>query len=112
MKKTTFGLDENIASALSYITCLAGIIFFLSEKENKVVRFNALQSILLWAVFIVLEIILSILSLIPVIGFIFTLILSLFGLVIFILSIYLIVKAYKGINVELPFISDIAEKKA
>jgi uncharacterized membrane protein len=112
MKKDTFGLNENVASALSYITCLAGIIFFLSEKENKVVRFNAFQSILLWGIYIVVGIVRVILSSIPTLGFIFTLIYSLLGFLVFILSIYLFVKTYKGVKVELPFISDIADKKA
>ena len=46
MEKATFGLDENIASALTYVlTFLTGIIFILVEKENKTVRFHAMQSI-------------------------------------------------------------------
>jgi uncharacterized membrane protein len=116
MKKATFGLDENVASALSYITCLSGIIFFLNEKENKFVRFNALQSILLWLIFIALEIVLSILSFIPgtslIFHFVLFLLVFLMGIIIIFSSIYLIVNAYKGVKVKLPFISNIAEKKA
>ena len=46
MVKATFGLDENIASAACYVLgWLTGIIFFLMEKDNKTVRFHAMQSV-------------------------------------------------------------------
>jgi len=45
--KSTMNLDENVASALAYVlTWVTGIIFFFMEKENKTVRFHAMQSIL------------------------------------------------------------------
>ncbi|MDR2655948.1 MAG: DUF4870 domain-containing protein [Oscillospiraceae bacterium] len=112
MKKATFGLDENIAAALSYITFIAGLIFYFSEKENKTVRFNALQSILICVAVAVIEIILSILAVIPVLGWIFSIILGLLGLAYLVLTIYLIVQTYNGKKVELPFVSDIAEKNS
>lgn len=47
MVKATFGLDENVASAACYVLgWLTGIIFFLMEKDNKTVRFHAMQSVL------------------------------------------------------------------
>src|ERR1044072_6679688 len=39
------GLDPKAAAALSYIW-IVGLIFFFIEKENKFVRFHAMQSIL------------------------------------------------------------------
>src|ERR1041384_1132778 len=39
------GLDPKLAAALSYIW-IVGLIFFFIEKENKFIRFHALQSIL------------------------------------------------------------------
>ena len=47
MEKATFGLDENVASAACYVLgWLTGIIFLLVEKDNKTVRFHAMQSVL------------------------------------------------------------------
>jgi uncharacterized membrane protein len=112
MKKATFGLDENVASALSYITFTAGIIFFLSEKENKTVRFHAFQSIILRGIFIVLGVVLTILTFTPGIGFVFVFVRYWLNIVILISIIYLIVKAYKNVKVKIPFISNIAEKEA
>jgi len=69
------GMEPNLAAALSYIlSIITGIIFFVIEKENKYVRFHAMQSILFGAAWIVLWIVLGIVSLglifVPVIGWI------------------------------------------
>jgi uncharacterized membrane protein len=39
MENATFGLDENIAAALTYVLgFITGIIFILVEKENTTVK--------------------------------------------------------------------------
>src|SRR6185503_20691729 len=46
------GLDENVASLLAYVFGLvSGLIFFLIEKDSRLVRFHGMQSILLSGVF-------------------------------------------------------------
>jgi len=103
MEKATFGLDENIASALTYVLgFITGIIFFLVEKENKTVRFNAAQSII---VFLGLFIVGVVLSFIPFIGFLVFLI----WIVELILWIVLIIKSYQGEKFKLPVVGDMAE---
>ena len=48
MGKSSTGLDENIAALLSYIFgWVSGLIFFLIEKDSRLVRFHAMQSLLL-----------------------------------------------------------------
>src|SRR5659263_765145 len=45
-KKTSMGLDENIAGALCYfLGFITGIVFLLTEKDNKFIKFHAIQSI-------------------------------------------------------------------
>ena len=57
-EKTSTGLEANLAAALSYLVgFVTGIIFLLVEKDNKFVRFHAMQSILLSAGFTVLWIV-------------------------------------------------------
>src|SRR6185503_10291553 len=52
--KSSTGLDENVAALLSYIAgWVSGLIFFLIEKDSRLVRFHAMQSILLNAVALV-----------------------------------------------------------
>ena len=65
-EKTSTGLDANLAAALSYLVgFVTGIIFLLVEKENKFVRFHAMQSTLLFAGIVAVDILLQ---LVPILG--------------------------------------------
>jgi uncharacterized membrane protein len=107
MEKATFGLDENIASALTYVLgFITGIIFFLVEKENKTVRFNAMQSILVFGGFFVLYIVIMVLTfIVPFIGIIFLLL----WLVEIVAWLLLIIKSFQGEKFKLPIVGDMAE---
>ena len=107
MEKTSTGLTENVAGLLCYVLgWISGIAFILLEKENKFVRFHAIQSII---VFGVLTIAMIILSWIPVIGFVLGWIIWVIGLI---LWIVLMVQAYQGVKYKLPWAGDFAEKRA
>ena len=102
----TFGLSENVASALCYVLAwVTGIIFILVEKENKTVRFHAMQSIL---TFLPLGILAWIVGLM---GYAFAWIGGLILLVEFILWIVLIIKAYQGEKFMVPIVGPIAAKE-
>jgi uncharacterized membrane protein len=108
-QKATFGLDENIASVLCYLLVwVTGIIFYLVEKNNKTVRFHAMQSVL---TFLPLNIIYWFLSVFWWSGIAYFLAL-LVGIVMFILWIVLMVKAYQGEKFKIPIAGDIAENAA
>jgi uncharacterized membrane protein len=107
MAKTSTGLDENVAGLLCYVLgWISGLVFFLIEKENKFVRFHALQSII---VFGVLFLAAFIIGLIPFIG---TVISWLISVLAFVLWIILMIKAYQGEKFKLPWAGDLAEKNA
>ncbi|MEK6690374.1 MAG: DUF4870 domain-containing protein [Nitrospirota bacterium] len=112
------GMEPNLAAALSYVlSIITGVIFFVIEKENKYVRFHAMQAILFGAAWIVLWIVLGIVSLglifVPIIGWIINAVIYLgLGLGGFILWLLLMYKAYQGEKFKLPIIGDIAEKNA
>jgi len=107
MAKTSMGLEENIAGLLTYVLgWITGLVFFLIEKENKFVRFHAMQSII---VFGSLTVVSFVLSFIPFIGGIISWLLSILALV---LWIVLMIKAYQGQKYKLPWAGDIAEKYA
>jgi uncharacterized membrane protein len=56
--KSSTGLDDNIAALLTYIFgWVSGLIFFLIEKDSKLVRFHAMQAILFNVLVIVVLII-------------------------------------------------------
>lgn len=95
------GLPKNTAAALSYaLGWLTGIVFLLIEKD-PFVRFHAMQSIITFGI-------LTILSFVPVIGWILSPLVMIVG---FVLWLVLIFKAYQGEEFKLPVIGDFAKKQ-
>ncbi len=104
--KCSNGMQANLAALLSYLLgFITGIIFYLIEKDNKFVRFHAMQSIITFGALFVLN---TILTLIPVIRWVF---MPIIGITALILWVILMVKAYQGENFKLPFVGAIAEKQ-
>lgn len=106
-QKTSLGLDENIASLLCYLLVwVTGIIFYLIEKDNRTVRFHALQSVLTFLPLTIVYWFVSFLFWWNVIGYILGM---LIGIIMFILWIVLMIKAYQGVRYKLPIVGDMAE---
>lgn len=104
--KTALGIDENIEGLLCYVLgFITGIIFLVLEKENKFVRFHAMQSI---ATFLPLFVIAFVVGIIPIIGW---MAMYLIGLLELILWLLLMIKAYQGEKYKLPIAGDFAEKQ-
>ncbi|MDD5085237.1 MAG: DUF4870 domain-containing protein [Candidatus Omnitrophica bacterium] len=104
--KTSTGMQPNVAALLSYLVgIVTGIIFYLIEKDNKFVRFHAMQSVITFGALFVLNVILPF---IPVIGWILMPVVNLAGLI---LWIVLMIKAYQGEYFKLPVVGDMAEKQ-
>ena len=122
--KSSTGLDENIASLIAYVAgWVSGLIFFLIEKDSRLVRFHAMQSILLnvalGVVWIVLVIVVSILVLIlgqvssalaGIVSILSILLYLLGGVVTLLVWVMCLIKAYQGQMYKLPIIGDFAEK--
>jgi uncharacterized membrane protein len=106
-KKTSMGLEQNVAGLLCYLlTWVSGIVFLIMEKENKTVRFHAFQSI---AVFAPINILMIILNFIPVIGQIINILL---WILLVILWIVLMMNAYQGKIIKIPIAGNFAEKNS
>ena len=126
MAKTSMNLEENIAGVLCYLlTWLTGIVFYFVEKENKTVRFHAMQSILTFLPLMIIAVILGFVGA-PSIGYgpgfysytfnpgipaLVYLSWLIYGIIV-ILWLILIIMTYQGKKLKLPFIGDIAEKHA
>ena len=105
MEKTSTGLAENVAGLLCYVLgWISGLVFILIEKENKFVRFHAMQSIIVFGAVTIAG---WILGLIPFIGPFLGGLIWLLGVV---LWIVLMVKAYQGTKYKLPLSGNLAEK--
>ena len=122
--KSSTGLDENIAALLSYIFgWVSGLIFFLIEKDSRLVRFHAMQSLLfnvlvgvvaiaLWIVLFVVFMIASQISgaLATLLSLVSLLVWGVFLLAILAGFILCLVKAFQGQYFKLPVIGNFAEK--
>jgi uncharacterized membrane protein len=127
--KSALGLDGNVAAALGYPVGIIAIICLIMEKENRFVKFHALQSILLHVAFVVLAIALWFIGFILLIagaaasaasnaggavGGIMGMLMGLIWLVIVVAYIagliFAAVKAYGGNMFKLPIIGNMAEK--
>jgi len=108
MNKSIFGLDERWAAFLAYFfTFISGIVVLVLEKENKFVRFAALQSTVVFLVFLVINLGLGMLSNIWLIGWIFGFVRWLIGIASFATWLYLIITAASNRAVKLPIVGDI-----
>lgn len=104
-QKTSMGMEQNIAGLLCYVVgWITGLIFFLLEKENRFVRFHAMQSIVVFGALTVLSFIVGV---IPLLGGILS---WLIGVLALILWIVLMVKAYQNEMYKLPWAGNFAEK--
>ena len=103
----TSGLADNVAGALAYVTILPAILFLVLADYNKrpFVRFHAFQCICL----AVCAFALSIIMIIPILGWIVGL---LGDLVLFVMWIMCIVKAYGGERWKVPVLGNYAENLA
>jgi uncharacterized membrane protein len=111
----TAGLDENVAGLLCYVLgWITGLIFFLIDKR-PFVRFHAAQSIGLsiglFAVYLVIGVLFTMLHFMSM-GFLALAIYPLLGLLVFVLWIFMMYKAYQHEKFMLPIIGPIAANMA
>jgi uncharacterized membrane protein len=117
---TSMGMDANVAAGLSYLfSIVGGLIFYLGEKQNRFVRFHAMQSIIFNAFWIVLFVVLFTVQsflyatvILAPLGFVFTCLTILLPLALLAIWIILMVYAFQGKYYKLPIIGDYAEKYA
>ena len=115
------GLEENVAALLSYVLgWLTGLIFFLIDKRPYV-RFHAMQSIITFGGLHLIWIVLMFGGFVGMGGFmggmfgsfalggIMWLIYGLFNLLILVVWVLCMVKAYQGQRFKLPIVGNIAE---
>ncbi|RJQ37669.1 MAG: hypothetical protein C4555_06165 [Dehalococcoidia bacterium] len=104
MGETSVRLKENVAGFLCYLLgWITGLIFLVIEPKNRFVRFQALQSIV---VFGVLTVILLAVGLLTDTGYFFGILLFLGALC----WVWLMAAAYFGLQYRLPLVGNLVEK--
>lgn len=112
-EKTVTGLPENTEAALTYVGIwFSGLIFILLEKDNKKIRFHAMQSLVTFGgLHLVLIVIKTLVGPLFFLSWAFLSLIPLLWLLGFILWLVLIVKAYQGEMFKLPIVGDFAAKQ-
>lgn len=124
-QKSALGLDANVTALIGYIIGIVGLVLIFIEKENKFVRFHALQSVL-WSVsmtvaLVIVAIVGSIIAIVlaqvsgalgSIVGILLTLIYL--GLILALVGglIFGAIKAFGGSMTKLPIVGNMAEKWA
>ena len=120
--KTSLGLESNVGAMLCYVAnflCCLGVIlsvvFLVTEKENRFVKFHAIQSLFLWGACVVLLMLVEIFSLILRLAHLdFISFFVSWGLWVGLMLIFVIhwllagIKAYGGQWYKLPLIGNFA----
>jgi uncharacterized membrane protein len=113
------GLPSNIAAALACIPLIGGIVFYILEKHDSLVRFYSMQSIVLGGAWLLFSIAASVVGLIfrsiPVIAgvldFFWGIIVGVANIAFVVLWIIATVKAFTGVRWEIPYIGPMARKQ-
>ena len=128
--KSALGLDGNIAALIGYIFWPIALVCVIMEKENKFVRFHAIQSLLYTALIIVAAVVLVIIVIFlgiigiasaaagssgggaigGILGSLVSLVWLIFVLAYLAGLIYAAVQAYGNKMFKLPIVGNMAEK--
>ena len=121
--RTSLGVAPNVGALLAYLppaACCAGLLVSVAvvamEKNSKFLRFHAFQSLLLYGVMFAVSLALVLLGFIlgmiaDVFAFLMQMLMWISALAFSGLMILLMIKAYQGEEIELPFIGEIARKQ-
>jgi len=110
-KKSSTGMEPKIAVLIAYLfSWISGLVFYLIEKENKFVKWHAMQSLVLGIIEVIIVIVMTIFGWIPIVGWFFAVICWLALVAAFVFRIIAIVKPFQGQSYRIPGIAKLADK--
>ncbi len=123
--KTALGLDANVGAGLCYVAnlvCYLGIVYsiivLVTDKTNKLARFHAAQSLLLFGTsliiilpgyFIAVMLLLMNSTITSLLATLIWLVIAVVGLGLFVFMIIAAIKAFQGQVYKIPFIGNYAD---
>jgi len=97
-----FGLEPNVAAGLAYLFCLlGGIVMLVGGGTNKFVKWAAAQSIVIWALYIILGFVLSFIHL--------WLLYPILWVLALIVWVWTFVSGFQGKEVRVPGVASLTE---
>lgn len=106
-RERTTDENQNLLGALTYLLgFITGIIFLVIEKKNDYIRFHALQSVAVFAPLMIILVFLS--TFFGALGVFLNFIVS---VLVFIIWIFLMYKAFSGEKYKVPYIGQWVEKQ-
>ncbi|MCR4325093.1 MAG: DUF4870 domain-containing protein [Candidatus Curtissbacteria bacterium] len=105
--------SRNFVAALSYfLGFITGVVILLVEKDDKFIRFHAMQSTVVFGFFFILNILIGIIfGNLSFLGFLATVINTLISIAVIIVWIVSMIKAYQGQIYKWPWAGDFAERQ-
>jgi uncharacterized membrane protein len=110
-----YGLSDNAAGGLSYITIVPAIVFLILApfKTSSYVRFHAWQSIFFYVAWAVVHILVEVVqNLVPTVVFLTLTLWQFVDLAFFVVLVIVFVSAFNGKRFMLPIIGGLAEQQA
>jgi len=105
--------NRNLVAALSYLLgFITGVVILLIEKDDKFIRFHAMQSVIVFGGLFVINMVIGLIfGSIAVIGILATLVNTLISIGAIIIWIVSMIKAFQGQMFKWPIAGDLAEKQ-
>jgi uncharacterized membrane protein len=111
-KKSSTGMEPKIAVLISHVGFLvgagwlSGLIIYLLEKDNRFVKFHAMQSLVIGVAEVILYIVAAILTVVVIGAFCFPVI----WIAALVIRIIIVMKANNGEYYKFPWLGDMADK--
>lgn len=106
--------NRNLVAALSYLPFFAiflSIVILLVEKDDKFIRFHALQSFIISVSYYILNILINIIFSSGVLALVSTFLGPLLALAVLVIWVVSMIKAYQGQVMKWPLVGEFAEKR-
>ncbi len=106
LRGSSTGLNSNVAAVFAYLLgFISGVTMLIIEREDRYVRFHALQSVL---VFLAALVATMIAASVPAVGWLLKSLLSVATAVVW---VFLMFKAFSGERYKVPYIGEIADRQ-
>lgn len=106
--------NRNLVAALSYLPFFAiflSIVILLVEKDDKFIRFHALQSFVISVGYYILNILINVIFGAGILALVGTVLGPLLALTVLVIWVISMIKAYQGQVMKWPLVGEFAEKR-